>query len=329
MSPIVRKEIFRHLPPLSGYSSALILSDAGLFELYGETLARQLPFYNGVFLAPKGEAAKDLGVVEACWKRMAEVGMDSRSVVITLGGGSICDLGGFVASTYMRGISLIHCPTTLLAMVDAAIGGKTAINFAGEKNLVGTIHEAEQVICDPEVLSTLDPAELRAGFAEVIKMGMIADARLLEMEDLVEVIERCIALKMEICAEGRRTLLNWGHTFAHALEVLLDYRIRHGEAVAIGMGCAARLSVEMGLADESLVGIQEEALKRRGLSTLLPDVDLEEMVRLMGRDKKGANGNIACVVSRGIGEMELWPNVDPQLICLALKNFRGYKCRVT
>ena len=314
-----------NFPPLPSYSSALLLSDPYVYDIYGEPLIRQFPFPTEVFLAPRGEQAKSLSVAQNCWEEMRKAGMDRSSVVITLGGGSLCDLGGFVASTYMRGIALIHCPTTFLAMVDASIGGKSALNFGGEKNLVGTLYCPQLVVADLQTLSTLDPEEMRAGYAEVVKMGMLFDPELLEMEALQEIVERCTSIKESVCQEGeRRDLLNWGHTFAHAIEALTDYEIRHGEAVAIGMSCAAHLSVELGFADSSLIAFQEEALERRGLSSALPDLNPGEIVRLMGRDKKSWNGEITCVVSRGIGQMELHRGVDPSHIERALREHEKF-----
>ncbi|MGE3953634.1 MAG: 3-dehydroquinate synthase family protein [Parachlamydiales bacterium] len=310
MTVIVQSNLLCALPPLD-YSAAILLSDREVFDRYGPRVIAQLPFKCEVFLVPQGEAGKELAVARACWEKME--GLDHQSVVITLGGGAICDLGGFVASTFMRGIGLIHIPTTLLAMVDAAIGGKNGLNLGG-KNRIGTVYEAKGVMVDPEVLKTLPEEEIRAGMAEVVKIGMVADPHLLEMEEMVSIIERSIRLKERIVREGRRTLLNWGHTFAHALEALMGYRIRHGEAVAIGMGWAARLSVAMGLAGPELIEVQEGALRRRGISVALPKVDGERMVELMARDKKGRGGKVACVVSRGVGMMELNPEVDKKLI---------------
>jgi 3-dehydroquinate synthase len=215
---------------------------------------------------PEGEAAKSLEVAGELLERMAHSGLRRDDLVVGFGGGVVCDLAGFVASTYHRGVSVVQVPTTVLAQVDAAIGGKTAVNLASGKNLVGTFHQPVAVICDVSFLRSLPDEEVRSGLAEVVKYGLIADPSLLEMvsdqaaaliardeEAFASVVRRSVAIKAAVVAadereEGGREVLNYGHTFGHAIEHTTG--MRHGEAIAVGMVAAAHLAVDLGLLPE-------------------------------------------------------------------------------
>ncbi len=271
------------LPP---HSKAVVITDATVARLYKLRFER--------ILIPKGEAAKQLSVAEKVWHQMLELGCDRQSLVIGLGGGSVCDLAGFVASCYMRGIRYVQIPTTLLAMCDAAIGGKTGVNLATWKNYIGSIHQPEFIIADPECLKTLPRREFWAGVAEIIKMGAALDLELFELLEnsieqldgdealLDEVIKWAGRLKLEIVAKdekdltGRRALLNFGHTYAHAIEALLPGEYLHGEAVSIGMVAASG-------GNERL----KKLCERAHLPVDMPPLDDTELASAMQKDKKG------------------------------------------
>jgi len=230
-------------------------------ELYGDKIAESLDDY-ALILVPDGEEAKQWSMVEDLLGKLLEAGLDRKSTIIALGGGTVGDLAGFAASIYMRGIDVIHIPTTLLAMVDSSIGGKTAVNHPKGKNLVGSFHQPSRVLIDPVLLETLPEREIRSGLAEVIKYGVISDARLFELLETKSLSELSIEAKVEIIAscvtakahyverdeedrKGIRAALNYGHTVGHAIETLSKNSMNHGEGVAIGPsghGAATRSS---------------------------------------------------------------------------------------
>ncbi|MBA3957646.1 MAG: 3-dehydroquinate synthase [Parachlamydiaceae bacterium] len=322
------------------YSSCMILSQPPIYSLYGESLQRELQqllptFYH---LVPCGESLKNIESATACWQAMHQQGLDRRSLVVAIGGGALTDLAGFVAACYMRGIDVVYIPTTLMGMVDAAIGGKTGVNLPSGKNLVGVFRKPKQVIIRSDYLKTLPKREFCSGLAEVIKYGVIWDPTfftyleenmdvLLERNETVlrYVVERSYQIKNEIVEQdvqenGLRAILNWGHTFAHALETLTDYQqYTHGEAVSIGMCCAARVSAHLGYVDQNFVERQHKLCQRAGLQKELPsDVSIERLVECMKRDKKAVAQHISLVIANGMGQVELVVNVDPNMILEAL-----------
>lgn len=324
------------------YSRAVLLCDAPIYDLYGApieaTLASFIP--TSRLTLPTGEQTKTLDVANDCWQEMHKQGLDRRSLVVALGGGAITDLAGFVAGCYMRGIDSLNIPTTLLGMVDAAIGGKTGINLPSGKNIVGVFHQPAYVIISPPLLQTLPEREFRSGLAEVIKYGVISDATffhqleqwmpsLLKRDPVVlqKVIAQCCAIKADVVQadereQGRREILNWGHTFAHALEALTHYKqYLHGEAVSIGMGCAAQLSASLGLVDATFVQRQDRLLTSAGLPTALPtDISLDQLLHLMARDKKAIGGQIRFVLCRGFGNLCKQSDIAPSAIYATLQN---------
>lgn len=256
-----------------------------------------------------GEAAKSIGVLGQLWDRAASIPLERRDVIVALGGGVVGDLAGFVAATYNRGMPVVQVPTTLLAMTDAAIGGKTAIDLGAGKNLVGAFHQPALVIIDPSTLTTLADRPLREGFGEVVKYGLIRDPHLLDMLERdvdtviagdidlrTEVIRRCVAVKAAVVAadereHGERAHLNLGHTYAHALETLTGYgQWLHGEAVGVGLLVALRLGELLGRHDESMRERTNALLSRIGLPTTAPVLDTDEVWRVMARDKKADDG---------------------------------------
>jgi 3-dehydroquinate synthase len=275
---------------------------------------------------PDGEEHKSLAWLALVYDRLLAAGIERSTPLIALGGGVIGDLGGFAAATLLRGLPLVHVPTTLLAQVDAAIGGKTAVNHAQGKNLIGAFHQPRVVLADVDVLATLPRRELLAGLAEVIKYGIIGDAGLfdaverqldailgLDRELLTWLVATSARQKAEVVSRdereltGLRATLNYGHTVGHAVEMLTDYRrFLHGEAVAIGMVAAARVSQALGACDAAVVARIRDLLARAGLPTELPgDIDREALALAMRSDKKSRGGKIRFVTVHGIGQVEL------------------------
>ncbi|MCS5479584.1 3-dehydroquinate synthase [Corynebacterium sp. YIM 101645] len=268
---------------------------------------------------PDAEEGKTLDVAGALWDRLGAETFGRRDAIVGLGGGAVTDLAGFVAAAWMRGIKVIQVPTTLLAMVDAAVGGKTGINTAAGKNLVGAFHEPTAVFIDLDRLETLPEAEIVAGSAEIIKTGFIADPVILERyeEDpaaclrgdghLPELIARSVTVKADVVGQdlkesGLREILNYGHTFGHAVELRENYRWRHGHAVGVGMMFIAHLAANRGLIDAGLVERHRRILESVGLSTTYPAGHFEELYAAMTRDKKNRDGNIRFVALTGVGE---------------------------
>ena len=309
----------------------LIVTDDNVGPLYADALKQAIGRSDcPVWQMPAGEAEKTLARFGELLERMAELGLTRDTRVLALGGGVVGDLAGFAAACYMRGIAFVQIPTTLLAMVDSSVGGKTAVDLPAGKNLVGAFHQPQAVYIDPDVLATLPEREFRAGLAEVLKYGAIADARFFEwLEGNADALlardaaalEGAILLscrhKAEIVARdeterGDRALLNFGHTFGHALEVLLDYgTLLHGEAVAIGMQLAADLSVELGHADIDDSQRLRALLTRFGLPVRLPaGIGAEAMVAKMRLDKKAAAGRLRLILWRGLGKAFIADDVD-------------------
>jgi len=244
----------------------------------------------------EGEDAKCMETVEELCRGFAQFGLTRADVVVAVGGGVVTDTAGFAASVYHRGIAVVHVPTTLLAQVDAAIGGKTGVNLAEGKNLVGSFWQPVAVLCDTEVLETLPSDEYRSGLGEMAKYHFLStDERLLDLP-LDERIARCVEIKARVVAEDeresdRRATLNYGHTLAHALETAGHYDLRHGEAVAIGLIFAAHLAKRLERIREDRVRDHYDVVEAYGLPTTIPEgYDADELVTLMRRDKKAVGG---------------------------------------
>ena len=248
-----------------------------------------------IFHIDNGEIAKTLKTVEDLCSRWAQWGLTRTDVVVAIGGGLVTDIAGFAAAVYHRGVDVIHVPTTLLGMVDAAIGGKTAVNLPEGKNLVGSFWQPVGVVCDISTLSSLPEREWRCGYGEVAKYHFLG-AQDLDQQDLAGKIMKCIQLKAEIVREderetGRRAILNYGHTLAHALEMEKDFSLAHGEAVAIGIRYAAEIAKILGRIDQNRVDEHETVLEHYGLSYKLPSsYDWGQLVSLFQRDKKAVDG---------------------------------------
>lgn len=287
-----------------------------------------------------GEQSKDVEVCRALWTHLAEQHADRQAVLVNLGGGVITDLGGFVAATYKRGIRFIHVPTTLMGMVDAAIGGKTAIDLGGVKNLVGAFADPEGTYLHTAFLRTLGKRELLNGVAEMVKHGLVRDAEhwnqvrrapLHNLEALAPLIERSAAIKAEVVAEdpreqGLRKLLNFGHTIGHALEAFAmestQRSLLHGEAVAIGMVCATWLSWRTGLLDRDRMNAVEEHLMGLYPAFHFQATDEHRILELMRNDKKNSSGEFRFTLLTGIGSAEVDVPITAAQTAEALEHYR-------
>lgn len=332
VGPGALKELPVLLPEVTPAQRFLLVSHPGLLAMYGSPLQsalRDAGFQVEAFAVPSGERSKSLAMTGRLYQAMASAGLDRHSAVIALGGGVIGDLAGFAAAVYLRGIDVIQIPTTLLAMVDSAIGGKTGVNLPFGKNLVGAFHQPRAVVADPDVLQSLPARDIRSGLAEVIKYGVIADADLFVY--LEESVADCLALAPNAMArviadsaaskahvvsqderEGNlRAILNYGHTAGHAVEKAAGYRrLRHGEAVAIGMSAAARIGAAMNKTPMQDVQRLEALLDQARLPCRIPTgIRLEELMDTMRFDKKARDGAVRWVIATGIGRVET--NVTP------------------
>ena len=248
-----------------------------------------------VFITDNGEQIKTLGAVEDLCREFAQWGLTRRDAVVAVGGGAVTDLGGFAAAVYHRGIRVVFVSTTLLGQIDASVGGKTGVNLPEGKNLVGAFWQPSAVLCDTEALDTLPPEEMRSGLGEMAKYHFIAGADL-DALSLPERIARCVRTKAEVVAadereSGRRAVLNYGHTLAHALEAHGGYDLRHGEAVAVGLVYAAELAHRTGRIDAERVAEHRRVVSGYQLATRLPEgADADAIVGLFSRDKKAIDG---------------------------------------
>lgn len=274
----------------------------------------------------EGESAKTLSTVEMLANRFAEIGITRHDLVVGVGGGMVTDVAGFAAASWHRGVRVVHVATTLLAMVDAAIGGKTGVNLPAGKNLVGAFWQPTGVVCDLDALDSLPPREMRCGLGEMAKYHFLTGDDLLAM-DLAERVARCVEIKAEIVAAderegGRRALLNYGHTLAHALEIASDHSLAHGEAVAIGLIYAAELAAELGRIDAERVEQHRDVVAREyDLSTRPPaDLAVDDLVELMRRDKKALDG-LTFVLDGGVDGVEVVVGVDETAVRSALTRF--------
>ena len=308
-------------------SQALIVTNTTVAPLYAEALQRALAAHHtrcGVLVLPDGEAHKEWPTLQRIFDRLLADGADRKTVLYALGGGVIGDLTGFAAACYMRGVPFVQVPTTLLAQVDSSVGGKTGINHPLGKNMVGAFYQPLRVVADLDVLRTLPPRELSAGLAEVIKYGPIADMAFLDWIDaqlpallardaaaLAHAVRRSCEIKaMVVGADereaGLRAILNFGHTFGHAIESGLGYgEWLHGEAVGCGMVMAAELSQRLGLVDAAFVARLRDLIARAGLPVRGPDLGADRYLALMRGDKKSEAGAIRFVVIDRPGHADL------------------------
>jgi shikimate kinase/3-dehydroquinate synthase len=301
-----------------------VVTNTTLAPLYGEALTAALPDA-ALVVMPDGEAHKNLDTVASLYSEFVKAGLDRSSVVIALGGGVVGDTAGFAAATYMRGISLVQMPTSLLAMVDSSVGGKVGVDLPQGKNLVGAFKQPECVLIDPDMLATLPTREYRCGLAEMIKHGLLADALILEkitdalagnLLDMPMLIERAVQVKINVVQsdpyeKGARAHLNLGHTFAHAFEQVSGYAIPHGEAVAVGLAAALRLSARLEYGKPELVGQIEALLRGVGLPVRASGLDAEAVYAAMATDKKWRAGKSRFILLKRVGEPVIVEDVPP------------------
>ena len=319
----------------------VIFSQNEIISLYGNNLRESLKsegFQVELVVLPDGEKAKSLSALEGIFSQLMEMGCDRSSTFLALGGGVVGDAAGFIAATFMRGVDYIQIPTTLLAMVDSSIGGKTGVNLPAGKNLVGVIWQPKAVVIDPKLLESLPEREISSAMGEVIKYGAILDRVLfnlvtenidsllkLESSELVaEVIGKCAQLKADIVAEderegNKRRILNFGHTIGHALETHFGFNtLRHGEAIAYGMLAAGKLSIEDGRMKNEDFELLEEIIGKLPLP-VLPEFDPNDILKIMQNDKKMKDGKLHFVLLEEIGRAVIVDDVDEKTIINAME----------
>lgn len=322
-------------------SHAVVITDKNVEQAYAHPVAEHLGAAGckvEVLVVAAGEGSKSINAAGVLWEKLLELGTDRKSVVVAVGGGVIGDLAGFVAATFARGLALVQVPTTLLAQVDSSVGGKVGINLPSAKNMVGAFWQPRGVLIDIAALDTLPDREYRAGLAEVVKYGVIMDADFFtyleehvdainarDHDVLTQVVARCCRLKADVVEadereeSGYRAILNYGHTFCHGLEAATGYgELLHGEAVAIGMICAARLAQSLGRIGASLAEQQRSLLVALGLPVDVPEVDHERVLAIMQRDKKVEHGRLRFVLPSRLGHVELVGDVEEAKVRAAL-----------
>ncbi|MFQ5578623.1 MAG: 3-dehydroquinate synthase [Anaerolineae bacterium] len=305
-----------------------LVSDSNVGPLYAPRVQESLQkagYRVGLVIIPAGEKHKTMETVSRLWASFLQTGLERGSTVLALGGGVVGDLAGFAAATFLRGIPWVALPTSLLAMVDASLGGKTGADLPEGKNLIGAFHPPRLVLADPEVLATLPAAEQRSGLAEVVKHGIIADPKLfrdlVDFENLSglrwnEIVSRAMAVKIRVIQEdpyegGRRAALNLGHTIGHAVELVSGFALRHGEAIAIGLVAEARLSERLGLAQPGLSETIAGTLRGLGLPTEIPPhLERAAIIRTMHMDKKRKGGVVRFALPVHVGEVKAGVEID-------------------
>ncbi len=301
---------------------AVIVTNPQIPPDHAEMLATSLRaagFTPTVCTVPEGEQHKTLASIASLYDQFLAAGLDRKSPVISLGGGVIGDMAGFAAASYLRGVPFVQIPTTLLSMVDASVGGKTGVDLPQGKNLVGAFKQPSLVIIDTAVLSTLPAAEFRSGLAEVIKHGIIGAPELFRQfeeegpTNLVHLVAEAVRVKVEVVEEdpfeeGRRATLNLGHTFGHAIELVSNFAVRHGEGVALGMVAATEMAAALEQCDPALIGRVRNVLERVGLPVQLTGYDAEAIIAAMGHDKKRVGKTIRFIVPQAVGDVVIIDN---------------------
>jgi 3-dehydroquinate synthase len=331
----------------------LLVSNPAIFKQYGERAIASLKsagFDATSCILPAGEQYKTLTSVQKIYNAALEKRLERSSTLVALGGGVIGDMTGFAAATWLRGINFVQVPTTLLAMVDASIGGKTGVNHPQGKNLIGAFHQPRLVLIDPQVLQTLPAREFRAGMAEVIKYGVIWDAELfaqmeqskrldqmryLDADLLQSILNRSCQAKADVVSKdekeaGLRAILNYGHTIGHAVESLTGYRVvNHGEAVAIGMVAAGQIAVALEMFSPADASRQDALIQKAGLPRQLPaGIDIETILEALQTDKKVKDGKVRFILPTQIGAVEISDRVSADVIRQVLQKIETEKSKV-
>jgi 3-dehydroquinate synthase len=316
-----------HLSHLKTARRALVVTNPVINKLYGKILSEGLQSAGlnvECVEIPEGETHKTLQDAQTVYDHLIENQYDRNTLLVALGGGVIGDLTGFIAATFLRGVPYIQIPTTLLSQVDSSVGGKTAVNHPQGKNLIGAFYQPRLVAIDLDTLDSLPPDEFRAGMAEIIKYGVIEDPKLFDFleknskkildqdtECLETIIETSCAIKAKVVERDEREssyrmVLNFGHTIGHAIEALTEYsQFKHGEALAIGMIYAAKLSCQLGRCSETVVQKIEALVKQYGLPSRLPEFPVDEYIETLYRDKKAHDKNIRFILVKDIGTVEI------------------------
>ena len=324
-------------------SHLLLVSDSNVAPIYLDQIQQQLQAtFERVdsMVVPSGEPSKSVAQCDQLWQKMIELKTDRKSVVVALGGGVVGDLAGFLAASFTRGLPFVQIPTSLLAQVDSSVGGKVGINLPQAKNMVGAFWQPQSVIIDPLVLNTLDEANYQAGLAEVIKYGVIMDEKFFEFleasvekinardpETLTKLIAWSCRCKAQVVEEdehettGRRAILNYGHTYGHAIEAVFGYgQFLHGQAIAIGMTCAARLAKQLGMVDQEFCDRQRALFTSVGLPVDCPNEKHDQLMEAMTRDKKVSGGKLKLILPVRMGHVELIDAPPQKQILASWKN---------
>ena len=324
---------------LSNYSKIFIITDKNVEPLFLKTIVSALPIKTNSIVLSSGEKEKHINSVQKIWTAMHDVQYDRKSLVINLGGGVISDMGGFAASTFMRGLDFLNIPTTLLAQVDASIGGKTGIDFFGIKNLIGTFSQPVTVIIDMQTLSTLPKREFISGFAEIIKYGLIKDKKYFDKvtskhplkftsDEIIDIVAESCQIKVDIVQNDEtenntRKILNFGHTVGHAIESLsleTSSPLLHGEAISIGMLAEAKISHYMNLLSTSDVELVRQVLTNAELPVSITGIETEDVLKKMKSDKKNEKGIVHFTLLHGIGTALYNQNVSASVMIEVIEN---------
>ena len=344
---VVRRGALRGLGRLTrattGARRVLVISDPLVARLYGAAARRSLRgagIESRLLTIPRGERAQRVDTIERLWRGLDAMGLDREGAIVALGGGVVGDVAGFVAATWLRGVAWVDVPTTLLAQVDSSVGGKTGVDLRAGKNLVGAFHQPRLVLSDPEVLRTLPGRQLRSGLAEVVKTGMAVDAGLFrwterhalrlragDLAALEQAVARTVSAKLGVVLRdereregGGRAALNYGHTLGHAIEAASGYRgVLHGEAVAIGMRAAARLSERVRGLPAPARARQDALLDALGLPRRMKNVSIASLLRAMARDKKRRSSKVRWVLTPQMGHASVPRPVEHRLVRSVLK----------
>ncbi len=331
------------LLPFLKNEHVIVVTDDNVEKHYLASVVKQIDsiaMRTDSIVVPHGEPSKSVSSCDGLWQKMVELGADRKSYVIALGGGVVGDLAGFLAATYGRGLKFIQIPTSLLAQVDSSVGGKVGINLPQAKNMVGAFWQPESVVIDPLVLNTLDDRNYQAGMAEIIKYGLIMDLPLFEYleasvekinqrdsETLTKIIAWCCQCKATVVEEdeketsGRRAILNYGHTFGHAIEAVFGYgEFLHGQAISIGMTCAGRLARNMGRVDQNFLDRQTKLFTDVGLPVDCPTQRHGELIDAMKHDKKVARGKLVLILPTKLGHVEEVDSPGDEMLLASLQN---------
>lgn len=340
------EKIGQYLAEYNSSNRAAVISDTNVERLYGDLVINSLSkqhMESDLMTVPEGESSKSLNVCSKLFTQLIEKKYERSSNMIALGGGMVGDLAGFVAASYLRGVSYIQIPTSLLAQVDSSVGGKVAVNHPLGKNLIGAFYNPRLVLIDPNTLKTLPKREIKSGLGEVVKYGLIWDVdffhyldqnlkalmTLSDQDVLTKVISKCLKIKAAVVSKdiyesGLRKVLNFGHTIGHAIESCTDYaRFKHGEAVILGMQCEAWISWKMGLLNKNDFKRAEKLLERIEIKGDLSDIGGDELLEKMKVDKKVVKKKVHFILLEGIGHAVIRDDISKDLIKKSIKYLKG------